>query len=85
VSGHRAVRKHEATLEMDRERTERAGKTGDGDTGEGVVALHHRSRQARACRGTDHEVDVVPTVEANGNDPISPLSVAAEPALCLSK
>jgi hypothetical protein len=83
VSGHRAVRKHEATLEMDRGRTERAGETGDGDT-RGAL-LHHRPRQAHGVRGTGHEVGVMPTVEANGNDPISPLSVAAEPALCLSK
>jgi hypothetical protein len=47
------------------------------------MLLHHRQRPAHGVRGTGHEVGVMPTVEANGNDPISPLSVAAEPALCL--
>jgi hypothetical protein len=48
--------------------------------------VHHHPRQPRGAGMTDHEADLVPTVvEANGNDPISPLSVAAEPALCLSK
>jgi hypothetical protein len=40
-------------------------------------------RQARAPAMAGMDVDMVPMVEANGNKPISPLSVAAEP-LCVS-
>jgi hypothetical protein len=45
----------------------------------------HRRRQARGIEVAEHGADIVPTVEANGINPISPLSVAAEPALCISK
>ena len=46
-----------------------------------------RSRESRvvgAFVGTMEEFDIEPTVEANGNKPISPLSVAAEPP-CVSE
>lgn len=40
-------------------------------------------RIPRAFVGSVKEFDIEPTVEANGNKPISPLSVAAEPP-CVS-
>jgi hypothetical protein len=40
-------------------------------------------RIPRALVGSVKEFDIEPTVEANGNKPISPLSVAAEPP-CVS-
>ena len=64
---------------MGAERGRTGGRNAD------VVDLHHHPRQGRGVEVTEDGADVVPTVEANGNDPISPLSVAAEPALCLSK
>jgi len=41
------------------------------------------TRMPRAFVGSVEEFDIEPTVEANGNKPISPLSVAAEPP-CVS-
>ena len=37
-----------------------------------------------ASAGSEDQFDIEPTVEANGNKPISPLSVAAE-LLCVSE
>ena len=71
------MRKHEAKLLA---RRGRAGGRHDGDEGP-----RHGHRHAGGAEVTEAGADIVPTVEANGNDPISPLSVAAEPALCLSK
>lgn len=44
----------------------------------------HAQCEVRAIAGAGDEFDIVPAVEANGNKPISPLSVAAEPH-CVSK
>ncbi len=46
--------------------------------------IAHDARDTRMTVAASHgsareEFDIVPTVEANGNKPISPLSVAAEP------
>ena len=49
---------------------------------EANVGEELRRRDVRA-RATRQDVDVVPMVEANGNKPISPLSVTAEPR-CVS-
>jgi hypothetical protein len=42
-------------------------------------------RAARTFIGPGGFIDIEPTVAANGNTPISPLSVAAETALCFRK
>jgi hypothetical protein len=83
ASGHRAVLKHEAIWVGDG-----SGPSGeDQDEEEGShqhddVARHMPS-PGQGGVGAEDEIDIVPTVEANGNKPISPLSVAAEPH-CLS-
>ena len=79
VSGHRAVLKHEAIWVGDG-----SGPSGeDHDEGEGSHQHHdvarHMPSPGQGCVGAEDEIDIVPTVEANGNKPISPLSVAAEP------
>ena len=65
-------------------RATRTGKKGDaacpfGSHRHRVVPVRHApcTRSDRAA--TAREYDIVPTVEANGSKPISPLSVAAEP------
>ena len=82
VSGHRAELRHEATLEEDWDRPR-----GDCDENRREGAEHrHRTVPGRCepCVSQGHavtgeEYHIVPTVEANGNKPISPLSVSAEP------
>ena len=48
-----------------------------------TVPLRHAPCHRHGCVVLGDEIDIVPTVEANGNKPISPLSVAAEPR-CVS-
>ena len=79
ASGHRAVLKHEANwVEED---TRPTGE--DHDEREGShqheARWRHAPGQVCGCAASAEEIDIVPTVEANGNKPISPLSVAAEP------
>ena len=88
VSGHRAVLKHEAKMWEDGVR-----ESGGTDRKASAHRHHHAmlvshalphapcARQGRVVIGG--EFDIVPTVEANGNDPISPLSVAAD-SRCVS-
>lgn len=81
MSGHRAELRHEATLEVDWK------PKGDCDESrtEGAEHCHHTvPDHCEPCVSQGHavtgeEYHIVPTVEANGNKPISPLSVAAEP------
>jgi hypothetical protein len=80
------VPKHEAKLCEELERD--GGSNDEGERGEyelwfGARQPHahsvgHRRRDRRALAVTG-KVDMMPMVEANGNKPISPLSVAAEP------
>ena len=72
ASGHRAVLKHEAIWVGDGSGPSRE----DHDEGEGShqhddVARHMPS-PGQGCVGAEDEIDIVPTVEANGNKPISP-------------
>jgi hypothetical protein len=78
ASGHRAVLKHEAIWVGEERRP-----TGEGDhKREGSrhhdVPLHRAGRCRHGCVG-ENGLNIVPTMEANGNKPISPLSVTAEP------
>ena len=84
ASGHRAVLKHEASCKGDVGKRRSGGNEEDGP-GEPQhdMPWRHASDQHQLCAGSGDEIDVVPTVEANGNKPISPLSVAAEPR-CVS-
>ena len=90
ASGHRAVRKHEANVRGEIERDAdseddewgRAG-LGFGSHRQHADAVRQERRAVRMRMSTQFGVDGVPMVEANGNKPISPLSVAAEP-LCVS-
>jgi hypothetical protein len=81
------VPKHEAKLCEELERD--GGSNDESERGEYQLSVwfaarqphahsvgHGRDRRALAVTG---KVDMVPMVEANGNKPISPLSVAAEP------
>jgi hypothetical protein len=82
------VPKHEAKLCEELERD--GGSKDEGECGEYGLSVwfaarqphahsdSHRRRDRRALAVT-RKVDMVPMVEANGNKPISPLSVAAEP------
>lgn len=88
ASGHRAVLRHEAKLEGGWNGPNELRKGVRGTAGPaGETWSHHQPvaprRQApegrRAPGATAWEYDIVPTVEANGNKPISPLSVAADP------
>ena len=79
ASGHRAVLKHEASC-----REDEWGRNGENNEDREGSHRHdmpwrHASDQCQVCAVSGDEIDVVPTVEANGNKPISPLSVAAEP------
>jgi hypothetical protein len=71
------VPKHEAKLCEELERD--CGRTGESERGEHPV--RHGPREVRVLAVAGMEVGIVPMpmVEANGNKPISPLSVAAEP------
>ncbi len=60
------------------------GGNHDGDLRRGRVPQHHDQCEVHAIAAAGDVFDIVPTVEANGNEPISPLSVAAEPH-CVSK
>jgi hypothetical protein len=83
------VPKHEANWGEELRRD--CGKSDEGRDGErawsvsfGTRHQHpdsvcHARRDVRARAMTGMDVDIVPMVEANGNEPISPLSVAAEP------
>jgi len=48
-----------------------------------VAPMRHDPWELHGIAASEDEFDIVPTVEANGNEPISPLSVAAEPQ-CVS-
>jgi hypothetical protein len=78
ASGHRAVPKHEAKLCEELERD--SGRSGESERGE-LKFVRHGRREMRALAVADMRVDILPMpiVEANGNKPISPLSVVAEP------
>jgi hypothetical protein len=82
------VPKHEAKLCEELKRD--CGRGGEGERGEYELSLWFGTRQQHADPVRDEQrvlrtlavtgkVDMVPMVEANGNKPISPLSVAAEP------
>jgi hypothetical protein len=60
------------------------GRNGDGDQRRECVPEHDDQCEVHAIAAAGDEFDIVPTVEANGNEPISPLSIAAEPH-CVSK
>src|SRR5262245_15615726 len=89
ASGHRAELRHEATLREERERPKGSDEedrrgAGEVDRPSGshrqrVVPVHQVPCVAHRRAPAWEEYDIVPTVEANGNKPISPLSVAAEP------
>jgi hypothetical protein len=78
VSGHRAELRHEATLEEDWDQPK-----GDCDETRPEGGEHcHRTApdHCEPCVSQGHavtgeECHIMPTVEANGNNPISPLSV----------
>jgi hypothetical protein len=82
------VPKHEAKLCEELEQD--CGRSGEGEHGTLELSVwfgarqplahsvRHGPRDLRALAVTG-KVDTVPMVEANGNKPISPLSVAAEP------
>ncbi len=91
ASGHRAVPKHEAKLCEELERD--CGRSGESERGERELSVwfgthqqhahpvRHGRREMRVLAVAGMRVDIapMPMVEANGNKPISPLSVAAEP------
>jgi hypothetical protein len=81
ASGHRAVPKHEAKLceVLGRD----CGRNGEGERGEHPVRHERRDMRMLAVAGMRGDIVPMPMVEANGNKPISPLSVAAEPH-CMS-
>jgi hypothetical protein len=84
ASGHRAVLKHEAiwlgcVVRPNGERDDE----GEQDPHQHAVPLRHSPCDFHGCVVLGDEIDIVPTVEANGSKPISPLSVAAEPR-CVS-
>lgn len=83
ASGHRAVPKHEARLSMGRRRA--AGRREDEGRARQrcTTSVRPDPCSLHGIESTEAEFDIVPTVEANGNKPISPLSVAAEPR-CVS-
>ena len=66
--------KHEANVGEERVRDCGRSEASEG----GADAVRHERYDVRAA-ATEWEVDMVTMVEANGNKPISPLSVAAEP------
>jgi hypothetical protein len=74
ASGHRAVPKHEAKLCEELERD-----CGESERGEHPVRHGRREVRVLAVDGMEVDIAPMPMVEANGNKPISPLSVAAEP------
>ena len=93
MSGHRAVLRHEATLEAEQDRPRRSdeedrrrARARDGRFDahrQWISPGRHAPSPPRGCAVTGEEYHIVPTVEANGNKPITPLSVTAEPR-CVS-
>lgn len=88
ASGHRAVLRHEAKLTDGWNGLKELRKVVRGTLGPaGANWSHHHTaapgrhapEDRRASGATAWKYDIVPTVEANGNKPISPLSVAADP------
>ena len=75
--------KHEARLSVERRRA--AGRREDEGSARQrcTIPEHPDPCSMHGIDKTEDEFDIVPTVEANGNKPISPLSVAAEPR-CVS-
>jgi hypothetical protein len=72
------VPKHEAKLCEELERD--CGRSGESERGE-LRFVRHGRHEARVLAVAGMRVDILPMpmVEANGNKPISPLSVVAEP------
>ena len=70
--------KHEAKLCEELEQD--CGRSGESERGE-LKFVRHGRREMRALAVAGMRVDILPMpmVEANGNKPISPLSVVAEP------
>lgn len=86
ASGHRAVLKHEAKCwgDMDGRNDNGGVEAGEGSH-QHIVRLRHGPRHCDGRMVVGVDFDIVPTVQANGNKPISLLSVAAEPRVCVSK
>ena len=82
MSGHRAELRHEATLGEDWDRPKGdcdENRPEEGEHCHRTVPDHCEPCESQGHAVTGEEYHIVPTVEANGNKPISPLSVSAEP------
>ena len=81
------MRVERVRLTEENEEEDRRGNKGpEGQFGphhQHAIPLRHAPCELREVGVTGEEFDIVPTMEANGNEPISPLSVAAEPRCAL--